>query len=121
MKRNIILGTVAILFITAILFIVNFNLFDDDKPIEITQFDTGSSKYKISISYVPSNATVQEQIIIQKAYADGSRKLLTAFERYQVLTSYQIAGDSLVVVLSDTSSYVQRTDTLKIVIAEASN
>lgn len=120
-KKGIILGAVALLLILVTLFIANFNLFEDDKPIEIIQFDSGDSKYKIAVSYVPSNATIQEQITIQKVYSSGNRKLLSTFERYQVLMSYQIVADSLVLVLADTSSYVQRTDTLKIKIAEDNN
>lgn len=117
MRKRIILGLTAILVIAFILATANFNLFDEDKPTEIAKFDSGNSEYKISISYVPSNATIHEQITIHKVYANGGRQLLSTFERYQVLMNYQIVADSLIIVLGDTSSYVPKADTLKIKIA----
>ncbi|MCE7060688.1 hypothetical protein [Dyadobacter sp. CY343] len=117
MKKRIVVSTIVILFIIIIYVTFNFTLFNDGKPVEITRFDYGGTRNQIAISYVPSNATIQEQILLQKFHTNGRNEFLAAFERYQVLVSYQMAEDSLILVLADTSSYAKRTDTLKIRIA----
>lgn len=112
--KTVISGLAAISILSILIFIMNFNLFDDDKPVEIANMDSGDPNYKISVSYSPSNVTIQEQIVVTKSYKNGGYKLLANFERYQILVSSQIINDTIIIVLADTSSYIQRRDKLKI-------
>jgi hypothetical protein len=114
LKNETTLGLFALLFVLIVTLVTSFGLFDDDKPIELTRFHSGSSAFEFAINYIPSNATRQDYISVQQIYTGGSVRPLMNFERYQILKSYQIIGDSLQIVLADTSSYVPRIDTLKI-------
>jgi hypothetical protein len=110
-KKTII---IVLLIALAALFIIqnNFKLFDEE-PIEITQFKFKASTF--GIYYIPSNATQQEYIQLRKVFSKRSFKVLSSFERYQILTSYKLTNDdSLQLILSDTASYKPRQDTLKV-------
>jgi hypothetical protein len=115
MKTKIITKkTIVVLLIAlGILFViqVNFTLFDED-PIEIAQFKHKTVTF--AIYYIPSNATQQENIQFRKIFSKNNFKVINSFERYQILSSYKIIGDSLQLILSDTVSYKTRQDTLKV-------
>lgn len=89
----------------------NFTLFDEN-PIEIVQFKHNTGTF--AICYIPSNATQQEYIQFRKIFSKNNFKVLNSFDRYQLLSSYKIIGDSLQLVLSDTALYRLRQDTLMV-------
>ncbi|GAB3891891.1 hypothetical protein GCM10028803_04160 [Larkinella knui] len=112
--KTIAKTTVVILVVaSSVLFIFqgSFTLFDEE-PIEITQFNYNKASF--AIYYISSNATQQDYIQIRRILLKGNFKVLTSFERYQILSSYKLFNDTLQLVLSDTSSYKPRQDTLKV-------
>ncbi|GAB3927788.1 hypothetical protein GCM10028804_33480 [Larkinella terrae] len=84
----------------------------DEKPIKIAQFKHKEASF--GIYYIPSNATQQEYIQIRKILFRDNFKVLSNFERYQILSSYKLIDDTLQLVLTDTASYKPRQDTLKV-------
>ena len=108
---NALFLIIGFFFLFVLYFVFNFTLFDN-KPIEISKFEGSSDKYQLAIYYVPSNATTQDYIQIRKLYSSGVFVVLQNFERYQVVKKYSLENRKLRIILSDTSSYIQRQDTI---------
>lgn len=111
-KNNIVFWILfggCLLFVLYIVF--TFELFDD-KPTELVKFDSDSDKYKLAIYYIPSNTSHQDYIQIRKIYSDRTFYVVQSFERYQILKKYTFLNNQLHMVLSDTTSYRPRQDTI---------
>ncbi len=112
-KKNIfilltvlIIGTVG----TIIYLLSSFSLFENNtqllKEIKMKQ------GYTIKIYHIPSDATMQETIVIMKSH-DGQESLIRKFERYDKIKEHNlINSDSLKLILYNSNLNKELTTTI---------
>lgn len=117
MKKNKLV--LAILAIVILLFslrykVILFSLLWNDNPLKIKTIELINMSYLLECYYLPSNATSQDYVQIRQVNKQTNAEIiLENYERYQSVSNYKQLNDSLVsIILIDTSSYIQRRDTV---------
>ena len=80
--------------------IASFSLFKSERVI-LEEIEIIDKSYLIRIDYVPSDATIQSSIQIMKV-ENGDEVVLSFYERYNYLKSYEVKSDSFFIVIDDT-------------------
>jgi hypothetical protein len=117
MKRGCVI-TIIIIGISFFSLLIYFywgitRIFESEVPTLIKKIDIGEQN-KIEILYIAGNATSRNYTQIRKIDNKTNKKyLLESYEkRYNYLEKYKLNGDSLILVLRDTSSiHLERVDT----------
>jgi hypothetical protein len=91
------------------------HILDLKSPIIIEKFDIGGQK-DIQILYVPGNATLMNGVQVRKINKQTKEEyLLENYDRYNYLDKYDFEGQTLTLVLRDTSvHHLESIDTFQL-------
>lgn len=97
---------VVIVFLSCAYFTSCFSLLDSKEKI-LHIVAVPSKGCKLKVVHIPSNATIQSAIQIQKIGNDKKEEVLYTYERYNFVDSYAIINDTtFMIVVRDTVSYL---------------
>ena len=108
--KNAIFIILGIFIIILCYYLFSFELFPVEK-YRIKEISLPNKQYKIRLDYLPSNATSQDYIQVNKA-KNGNEEVLKNYDRHNFVNSYSLINDStLQLVLCDTMIVPDKLDT----------